>query len=384
MTRKLYDLDSHMSAFDAVVRACVPAGEHWKIILDQTAFFPEGGGQPADTGTLGGFRVLDVQESGGEIVHLTDGALAPGETVHGALDWPKRFRRMQEHSGEHIISGLVHAKYGYRNVGFHLGDETVTMDYDGELSRDQIAELELLANEAVWKDVPVTAVYPPEDVLRTLEYRSKLELTENVRIVTIEGYDVCACCAPHVAHTGEIGAIKIIDSMRHRGGVRLTILCGIDAIQQYRMLFDEAAALSNLLNVPKDALVPAVERLFAERDGLEHALAAREDKLNALRLKALPMSAENLVIVDDFDDPDAMRELVNVGMERASGVCAAFSGSDTEGYRYIIGSKSMDLRVRAKEINAALQGRGGGRPSIVQGSCNATRAEIEAYFKSFA
>ena len=384
MTLKLYDSDSHLREFNATVCTCKSAGDVWHVTLDQTAFFPEGGGQSADTGVLDRAHVLDVQEIDGEIIHITDGPLCEGDTVHGALDWPKRFRRMQAHSGEHIISGLVHARFGYRNVGFHLGEDVVTMDYDGELTRDQIAALEYLANAAVWKNVPIIAEYPSSEVLQTLEYRSKLDLTENVRIVTIEGYDVCACCAQHVSHTGEIGAIKIIDSMRHRGGMRLTILCGTDAMQQYRMLFDEASALSNLLNVPKDQLVPAVERLFAERDGLEQALKAREEKLNAMRLKALPESGRNLVIVDEFDDPDAMRELVNAGMERATGVCAAFSGSDADGYRYIIGSNSVDLRSRAKEINAALNGRGGGRPTMIQGSCTAARAEIEAYFQQFA
>ena len=383
MTRKLYDENSHLSAFDAVVLSCDPAGDHHTVVLDCTAFFPEGGGQAADTGMLDAVRVLDVQERRGTIVHLTDYPLKVGSTVHGKLDWQKRFRRMQEHSGEHIISGLVHTLYGYRNVGFHLGDETVTMDYDGELTHEQLSELELLANEAVWKNVPVRAEYPSEDVLKTLEYRSKLDLTENVRIVTIEGYDVCACCAPHVSSTGEIGAIKIIDSMRHRGGMRLTILCGMDAIAQYRMLFGQASRLSNLLNMPKDRLADAVERLFSERDELELALKNREEKLNALRLKALPDSGSNIVIVDAFDDPDAMRELVNIGMERASGVCAAFSGDDQNGYRYIIGSKSMDLRANTKAINAALNGRGGGRATMIQGSCSAKRTEIKAFFEAF-
>lgn len=383
MTRKLYDADSHLSRFDALVVSCEPHGEIWHVVLDQTAFFPEGGGQAADTGTLGAANVLDVQERSGVIIHYTDGPLPVGETVRGELDFAQRFRRMQEHSGEHIISGLVHKLYGYRNVGFHLGEDTVTMDYDGELTREQLAELERLANEAVWKNVPITAEYPSEDVLRTLEYRSKLELTENVRIVTIDGYDVCACCAPHVSMTGEIGAIKIIDSMRHRGGVRLTILCGTDALRQYQMLFDEAAQLSQLLNVPKDQLVPAVERLFEERDALERALASREEKLNAMRIRALPESGRNIVVIDSFDDQEAMRALVNIGMERADGVCAAFSGSDSEGYRYIIGSKSVDLRACAKQINTALQGRGGGRPTMIQGSCSADRETIEQFFDSF-
>ena len=216
-----------------------------------------------------------------------------------------------------------------------------------------------------------------------MEYRSKLALTENVRIVTIEGYDVCACCAPHVSRTGEIGAIKIIDRMRHRGGTRLTMLCGVDAMQQYRSLFDEATALSNLLSVPKDQLVPAVERLFAERDTLQRQLSAREEKLNALRLKSLPLNAENIVVIDEFDDPDAMRELVNAGMERCTGVCAAFSGDDTQGYRYIIGSRSIDLRARAKEINSVLNGRGGGRPTMIQGSCSANEEQIRRFFDGF-
>ena len=384
MTRKLYDLDSHLSSFDAVVLSCAADDGCWQIVLDQTAFFPEGGGQAADTGTLDDVHVLDVRETGDAIVHFTDSPLPVGSTVKGVLDWNKRFRRMQEHSGEHILSGLVHRLWGYNNVGFHLGDETVTMDYDGELSHQQLSELERLANEAVWKNVPITAEYPPEERLSGLEYRSKLDLTENVRIVTIEGYDVCACCAPHVSHTGEIGAIKIIDSMRHRGGMRLTILCGSDALRQYQMLFREASALSNLLNVPKDQLVPAVERLFSERDALESALAAREQKLNALRIKAMPDAGKNIVLIDQFDDPDAMRELVNLGMERAAGVCAAFSGSNEAGYRYIIGSKTIDLRSRAREINAALDGRGGGRPTMIQGSCAASASVIKAYFELFA
>ena len=383
MTKKLYDEDSHLSEFEAVVLSCVPAGEYWHVVLDRTAFFPEGGGQSADTGLLNDVHVLDVQEVQGEILHTTDAPLRAGALVQGELDWPKRFRRMQAHSGEHIISGLVHARLGYRNVGFHLGDDAVTMDYDGELTQEDTAAIEFLANYAVWEDVAVAAEYPSPEELQRMEYRSKLALTENVRIVTIEGYDVCACCAPHVSHTGEIGAIKIIDRMRHRGGTRLTMICGIDAIRQYRSLFDEAAALSNLLSVPKDQLVPAVERLFAERDALQRQLSAREEKLNALRLKSLPLNAKDIVVIDEFDDPDAMRELVNAGMERCTGVCAAFSGDDSQGYRYIIGSRSIDLRARAKEINSALNGRGGGRPTMIQGSCSVKESQIRQFFDGF-
>ena len=272
MTTRLYDTDSHLREFTAAVLRCEPAGARWRVVLDRTAFFPEGGGQPADTGALNGAAVTDVQEESGEVAHYTDAPLEPGTTAHGVIDWGKRFRRMQAHTGEHIVSGLVHTHYGYRNVGFHLGDETVTMDYDGELTWEQLMEIERLANEAVWRDVPVRIEYPAPEALVKMTYRSKLDLRENVRIVTVEGYDVCACCAPHVSRTGEVGAIKIVDSMRHRGGVRLTILCGADAQADYALRHAQVASLSHLLSVPRADVVAAAERLLREKEALEREL----------------------------------------------------------------------------------------------------------------
>lgn len=383
MTEKLYDLDSHLRVFTATVRHCEPAEDRIRVFLDRTAFFPEGGGQPADTGRLGGAAVLDVQETEGDVVHYTDCALEPGAQVCGEIDWPQRFRRMQGHSGEHIISGIVHRDYGYDNVGFHLGDNEITMDYNGELTWPQLMEIERLANEAVWRNVPIRAEYPTQEALAALEYRSKLDLKENVRIVTVEGYDVCACCAPHVAFTGEIGAIKIVDSMRHRGGVRLTILCGSDAQADYRRKHDQVAALSAMLSARQCDVVPAVERLQGEIAALKQTISELNRKCNEQRLRALPETEGNLCIVDVFDDPVAMRGLVNAGMQRAGGVCAAFSGTDETGYRYIIGSLHTDLRARAGEINAALSGKGGGQSAMIQGSCTAPRAVIEAFFAQF-
>lgn len=382
MTIKLYDNDSYLQRFEAEVLSCAPAGDRWRVILDQTAFFPEGGGQAADPGVLGGVRVLDVQEEPEGIAHYVDKALTAGQTVQGEIDWPVRFRRMQNHTGEHIVSGLCHKLYGYENVGFHLGEEAVTIDFSGELTWEQLLELERLANEAVWADVPVKAEYPDPAVLKDLRYRSKLELTENVRIVTVEGYDVCACCAPHVHHTGEIGAIKILDSMRHRGGVRLTMICGTDAQVDYAKRADQVKRISNLLSVPRDDITQAVEKLMQEKEQLERTVAQRDQKLCDMRLKALRETEGNLCIVDEFENPIAMRELVNAGMALCGGVCAAFSGNDKTGYRYIIGSRTVDLRSEAKAINAALKGKGGGQSTMIQGSCTALRAEIEAYFAS--
>ena len=432
MTKKLYDLDSHRRDFTAAVLRCDADGERYAVVLDQTLFFPEGGGQGADhgtldgvqvldahdvrgevehlvsapltigsevrghvdaarrldmmqqhTGVLGGARVLDVQITQEAIVHYTDAPLTPGAQVRGEIDWPQRFRRMQGHSGEHIISGLIHSEYGLDNVGFHLGQDTITMDYNGELTWPQLMHIEQLANEAVYRNVPIRTEYPSAERLAQMTYRSKLDLTEDVRIVTVEGYDVCACCAPHVSCTGEIGAIKFTSVMRHRGGIRVTILCGADAEVDYREKSAQVAALSAQLSVRQADVVSAVQRLLDEIVQLKTAAAELEHRLNAQRLQLLHETPGSICVIDRFDDPVAMREFVNAGMLLAGGVCAAFTGSDAEGYRYIIGSRTLDLRAEAKTINAAISGRGGGKPTMIQGSCTAPADAIKAFFAAY-
>ena len=379
MTEKLYDANGHLREFSALVLACAEAGDRWAVTLDRTAFFPEGGGQAADTGTLGGVSVLDVQESAGEIRHYTAAPLRPGETVTGVLDWEKRFRRMQNHSGEHLLSGLVHARYGYSNVGFHLGDGDVTVDFDGELTRQQLDDLETEANSILAEDRAIVCWYPAPEELAALEYRSKLDLKENVRLVRIEGVDLCACCAPHVARTGEIGSIRILDFMRHRGGIRLHLLCGLDALEDARMRYRATLAISGLLSVPQADTPNAVQRVLGELEETKQALAESRRMILQMKASALEETEGNLCIFEPALDMLSLRELVNAGMEKAAGICAAFSG--TEGnWKYIIGSRTADLRSLAKEINAAIGGRGGGRPEMIQGSCTAPREVIEAYF----
>ena len=380
MTEKLYDLDSHLREFTASVVSCEKEGDRWAAVLDRTAFFPEGGGQAADTGALGNARVLDVRESGGRILHYLDAPLPVGETVAGRLDWPQRFRRMQNHTGEHILSGIVHKSYGYRNVGFHLGDGDVTIDFSGELDRAQLEELETAVNLAIAENVPVTCWYPPKEELAELDYRSKLDLTENVRLVRIEGYDLCACCAPHVSHTGEIGSLRILDHMRHRGGTRLHMLCGLDAMEDARARYLATLTISGLLSVPQLETPRAVRRVLGELEETKQALEESRRQLLAYKAAALPESEGDICIFEPELDMLSLRELVNAGMEKAGGVCAAFSGKDGD-WKYIIGSRTRDLRSLAKEINAAIGGRGGGRPEMIQGSCTASQREIEAYFQ---
>ncbi len=380
-TIRLFDLDSYMQAFDATVLDCTPDGDRFAVVLDKTAFFPEEGGQSADSGTLGDAAVLDVQEKDGVITHYTNAPLSAGSTVHGQLDFPQRYRKMQIHSGEHIVSGLMHRKYGFSNVGFHLGGE-ITMDFDGELTRAQLDEIEDEANRIVYENVAITAAYPSADVLADTEYRSKLELTENVRLVTIGKYDVCACCAPHVASTGEIGLIKLLDAIRYKGGMRIHFLAGSAALEHYRRTWQDVVTLSGMLSVPQGEVVQGVRKKDAEIEKRGALISALRRQLLDYKIAALEQTEDNLCIFTDDPDMLSLRLLVNAGMQKTPRICAAFSGNDTDGYRYIMGAQSMDLRALSKEINAALGGKGGGSAQMIQGSCTATEQVIRAYFAS--
>lgn len=380
MTKKLYDLDSHLSVFEARVLSCRETGEgQWSVVLDQTAFFPEGGGQLADRGTLDAAHVLDVQETAEAICHTVDAPLAEGSTVTGRLDWAVRFRRMQCHSGEHIVSGTAHSLYGCNNVGFHMGEQEVILDFDRELTQEQVERIETIANQVIWDNRPITAEYPDEAVLQTLDYRSKLDLTEGVRIVTIPDCDVCACCAPHVKATGEIGMIKLLSTMRHRGGIRIWMVAGEDALADYRTKQDNVAAISAALSVKQHETAQGVARMKAELEAAYLALKETKQALVAEKCKTLPETEGNLLLFEGDLDSQGMRNLVNAGMERCTGICAVFAGQDGQ-YRHVMGSKTVDLRAKSKEIHGALGGKGGGQPTMIQGSVTATRAEIEAYF----
>lgn len=388
MTIKLYDQDSHLQTFQAVVLACTPVPEtdaRWDILLDQTAFFPEGGGQLADQGTLtlDGKRVqvLDVQEAPDGILHRCDGPLPLQAQVQGDLNWPLRFARMQCHSGEHVISGLAHRLFGCNNVGFHMGETSVILDFDKELSPEDIHTLETRANQAIWENRLVTAEYPAPAILEALDYRSKLDLTDGVRIVTIEGCDVCACCAPHVNFTGEIGLVKILDAMRHRGGIRLWMAAGSLALADYRGKQDNVAAISAALSVKQEDTAQGVARMKQELQDLGLSLKEAKNALVAEKCKTLPETDGNLCLFEPALDVQGLRTLVNAGMERCGGICAAFTGSDKTGYRCVLGSRTVDLRAKAKEIHQALGGKGGGQPSMIQGTVTAHRKEIEAYFQ---
>ena len=278
-TEKLYEQDVTMRAFEATVLACAPHGERYRVVLDRTAFFPEGGGQAADHGTLGGAQVLDVHAQDGVIFHEVDRPLAPGNRVAGEVDDARRMDLTQQHSGEHIVSGIVHRLFGYDNVGFHIGTAAVTLDFNGELDAEQLQNVERLANEAVWKDLPVHATYPPAEKLKELPYRSKKPIDGPVRIVEVPGCDICACCGTHVRRTGEIGLIKVVDCIRYKGGVRVSILCGARALDDACRKQESVREIGALLCTRSEEAAQGVRRLLSERDALREQLNGVYDRL---------------------------------------------------------------------------------------------------------
>ena len=382
MTEKLYYTDSHIHEFSARVLSCEKAKKGFAVVLDKTAFFPEGGGQPADTGIIGPAAVRDVQEQNGEIFHYTDQALTPGEEYACALDWEQRLCRMQNHSGEHIVSGITHKLYGFDNVGFHMGAECMTIDFSGELSWEQLTEIETLANQAVRDDLPVKTCFPGPEALSQMEYRSKLELTRDVRIVEIPGTDRCACCAPHVKRTGEIGLIKLLSAERHRGGVRIELVCGMDALRECRLMQETVPAVSGLLSAKRAKSAAAVERVLAEQARLKERVAELSMALARLKAERFGYTEGNICVFDKVLDEVALRELVNLLMEKCGGMAGAFSGSDETGYMYIIGSKNIDLRSHSREINAAINGKGGGTAEMIRGRASTTAENIQKIMKT--
>lgn len=382
MTEKLYYTDSHIHEFSARVLSCEKAKKGFAVVLDKTAFFPEGGGQPADTGIIGPAAVRDVQEQNGEIFHYTDQALTPGEEYACALDWEQRLCRMQNHSGEHIFSGITHKLYGFDNVGFHMGAECMTIDFSGELSWEQLTEIETLANQAVRDDLPVKTCFPGPEALSQMEYRSKLELTRDVRIVEIPGTDRCACCAPHVKRTGEIGLIKLLSAERHRGGVRIELVCGMDALRECRLMQENVTAVSGLLSAKRAKSAAAVERMLAEQARLKERVAELSMALARLKAERFGYTEGNICVFDKVLDEVALRELVNLLMEKCGGMAGAFSGSDETGYMYIIGSKNIDLRSHSREINAAINGKGGGTAEMIRGRASTSAENIQKIMKT--
>lgn len=380
-TQKLYYENVYQRTFRAQVLSCEAEKEHWLVVLNRTAFFPEGGGQPGDRGVLDSVNVLDTKEKEGVVLHITNAPLSVGKLVTGGIDWPFRRMHMQEHSGEHILSGVLHRFFGVNNVGFHMGSACVTLDLDKPLDAHQIALGERLANEAVYQNLPIEIGYPSVQELETLDYRSKKELTGQVRIVTIPGYDVCACCGTHVARTGEIGMVKVLGFMHYKGGVRISMLCGSRALRDYGERLAAVTAVSGLLSAKPEAVADAVERLLQEKDALKQQVSTLQNDLLAGKAASVQPAANGLLCTfEEGLNPDALRHYSTLLVPKCARAAAVFSGEDGHFQYAVAGAEGIDVRAFGKEMNAALNGRGGGKPGLVQGNVQASRKEIEDWF----
>ncbi len=380
MTEKLFYRDSHMTTFSARVLQCEQSGEYYEVVLDRTAFFPTGGGQSADTGALGNVKVLDVKEKQDEVYHIVDGPLQVGDTVEGIIDWEERFSKMQQHSGEHIVSGIVHQIFGYDNVGFHMGTDAITMDFNGVITPSQLKEIEQKANQVVVKNVAILDRYPAKEELKEIAYRSKIEIEGQVRLIEIPGVDTCACCAPHVKKTGEVGLIKLTNVQNYKGGVRVYMLCGFRALLDYDEKAESVRKLSMMLSAKEKEVVDEVARLQEELNDKKQTIAKLQKEALVQKVAALSEIESCMVLFEEELDGNGPRELMNLLLEKGARIAAVFAGTQAAGFRYVIGSKDVDVRSFAKSLNDAFNGRGGGKPEMVQGSLsgnsNAIREEV--------
>ena len=378
-TEKLYYENAYTSDFYASVISTQSIDGGYDVILDKTAFFPEEGGQSADTGYIAESRVLNVYEKDGVIHHITDTEPTLGEHWC-SVDFDSRFEKMQCHTAEHILCGIIHSLFGFDNVGFHLGDDEVTFDVSGVLDREQLDRVEEMANEVVFSNIQVEAFFPPERRLPYIKYRSKLDIAEGVRLVRIGEVDICACCAPHVSSTGEIGIIKILDFMKHRGGTRIWMTAGKRALIDYRRRYENIKKISGMLSTPQSDVAVTLEGYISDCEEMKAALKSARLKIAELYAMTVEPTEGNLVILlPDLTIPELIA-FSNIANKRVGKITVALSGNDGD-YKYVISSSSVDLSTLSKDINAALCGRGGGRAEMLQGSFATTLEEIKSYFK---
>lgn len=379
MTERLFDIDSHLLEFEARVLSCECEKGEFLALVDSTAFAPEGGGQPSDIGTLGEANVLDVREREGELYHVLDRALPVGACVCGKVDRARRLRHLQNHTGEHIVTGLFYREYGMNNVGFHLGHEDVTLDLDGSVDLPTMRRIEYLANLAVAENLEVRILYPSDEELKTLFYRSKGEVEGRVRLVEIVGLDRCACCVPHVKRTGEVGGIRLLSCIRYKGGTRIHMKCGLDAIAHSNAEHDRENALSQLLSLPSERIFEGVKKLSDDLAAAKYRLVQIKRERISEYLESLDASEKRLCLFYKDFDVSELRLLVSGAIRKTGGLCAAFSGDDENGYLFVLADLSGGFAETAARFREALSAKCGGKPPFLQGTLTAREREIRDF-----
>ena len=379
MTEKLYDIDSHLKEFNAVVIDSYKEAVGYVTVLDRTAFFPEGGGQPSDTGYINDVRVYDVQIDNGVIYHYTEKQFQKGEKVTARLDFERRFDFMQQHSAEHIVSGVAHKLYGCENVGFHLSDEIVTLDFDKPLTKEEIGEIEKLSNDAVFSNAKINAYYPDPEELTTIIYRSKKEIKEAVRIVEIEGVDACACCAPHVNYTGEIGLIKLLGTEKLRGGVRIELKAGSRSFFDYSEKHSGVLKISNALCVKQNEISDAVERLLGQISEMKYELTGLKNKMLSNTLESFNSDKEFSALFLEGHGIKELQSAADTLYKKLGGVRAVLSENES-GFAFAVCGEGMALNELFNEFRQSFSVKGGGRNGMVQGTVMATRQDLEVFW----
>lgn len=381
MTEKLYDLDAYATEFEAEVLECTPDKNGFLIVLDRTLFFPEEGGQSCDKGTINNIEVDSVKIKNNVIYHMVSKPVSVGTKVKGCIDFNHRFSNMQMHSGEHIFTGLIHNKYGLNNVGFHLSDNSATMDYDGKLTPDQLHELEKEANSVIFSNREIKAYYPDKEELRTIDYRSKKEIDGDIRIVIVDGVDICACCAPHVHKTGEIGLFKIVSYENYKGGIRVHYLCGYRALEHYGNRINELKQISNLLTVKEFSEASAVSKLYDDNRNLKYEVVSLKNSIIHDKIVSLvDHERDFLLYIGGAEDIPSMKYALEVMHSVFDGTCAFFAGDETVGFRYLIERTNGDVSEINNKLKSIYNAKGGGRNDSIQGSVNIKPDEIESLF----
>lgn len=374
LTVKLYENNSYIKTFDAVVLSCEEKDDAYLVTLDKTAFFPEGGGQNADKGKIENINVLDVQIKDGIVYHLLQKPLTVGDKVKGEIDWDTRFCRMQNHTGEHIVSGVIHNLFGYNNVGFHMNDRFITLDTDGPLTEEDIAKIELEVNKTVFANKKINVIYPKSNELANYDYRSKLDITENVRLVEIEDTDLCACCAPHVAYTGEVGMIKIISFIPYKKGTRIEMVAGFLALNDYSMLHSTNKQAVNLLSTKREEIFKATQKIHKDLGDMKAENKRMSCELALLKIETVSLSRGVCAFAENVGY-DELRFCSN-SLIKENEYCCVFSKTENNGFIYVVASENRNIKDIVSFLNSTFNGRGGGKDFYAQGTVNATKEEI--------
>lgn len=368
MTRRLFDEDAYLSEFESKVESVKEVNGKYEVILSQTAFFPTQGGQNHDIGTIDGIEVLDVTIKDDIITHVLKEKVIEESTVKGKVDFEHRFRNMQMHSGEHIFSGLAHKLYNAENVGFHLSDNSATIDLNIKLSEADLKKIESLVNKAIIKNIDIVATIYKNGEEKNIEYRSKKELSGDIRLVEIKDIDICACCAPHVKSTGEIQLFKITSFENYKEGVRINYLCGLRAIENYDESLENLKSISKALSVKQGDESKGVEKLLSDDRHLKDKNAFLLKKLVEKEIEEADFSKESVFILLPDYLKDFLRYAMDLAKEKSKGRIGVFCEDESHMARFLIESETEDLRELNSVLKEKYSAKGGGKPNSIQGT----------------